>query len=97
MGEGRVPFSIKWLSKQVKEGGLPAVGVDPNTLGRTWSAWTEHGEEQEPKRSKNVVSLSDYKKVEVKSRKMFLLGKSMSKEQRGKYVALLKEYLYVFA
>ena len=97
LGEGSVPLSVDWFRKQVEEGNLPAMGLDPDTLVRVWSAWTDQGEEQESERIKNIVRPSDYEKVEVEPGKTFLLGKSMSKEQRCEYVDLLREYLDVFA
>ena len=48
-----------------------------------WSTFRKHGKEQEPDWIKNVVSPSDYEKVEVEPGRVFLVRKSMSAAERA--------------
>ena len=96
LGEVNVPLSLKWIQQQMEEGELPPVGLTEHS-DHQWNEIRVQAEEQEPDRIKNIVNLSDYKKVEVSSEIKFYLDKTMSRKKRRDYVKILKEYSDVFA
>ena len=97
LGKINVPLSSVWIQKQLAEGHLLSVGLKTGNIGLQWSVFRKEGEEQDRERIKNIVSPSDYDKVEVESGRIISMRKSMSAAERASYVELLKEYLDVFA
>ena len=97
LGEISMPLSATWIRKQLSDGQLPFVGLKNEEEGPPWSAFRNDSEEQYPDKIKNVVNPGDYEKVEVETDQTFLMWKSMSAAEREGYMALLREYTYVFA
>ena len=54
-------------------------------------------EESEPDPVKNIVSPTDYEKMEVEAGKTFYLGRTLDEEEKSAYSKLLKEFADVFA
>ena len=97
LGEANVELIVEWIRKHVEDGLLPPVNIDLDNPGKPWADIWIHIEEEGPELVKNVINSMDYDTVKVEPRKSFYLGTTMCPEERQEYVALLKEYIDVFA
>ena len=97
MGTTDVPLTLKWIQGQVSQGSLPAIGLKEQKQDTSWSEIWERSEESEPDPVKNIVSPTDYEKMEVEAGKTFYLGKTLNEEERTAYSKLLKEFVDIFA
>ena len=79
------------------EGAIPIVGLAGGGLNFSWGTTRVKLDEADSERIKNIVNPKDYESTEVSDGKSFYLGKNLSKEERAGYMAVLKEFLDVFA
>ena len=97
LGEASLPLTIEWIKQQIREGALPSGGLAGEGLSFSLDPNPPTSEEVEPERIKNVVNPKDYEETEVTDGKSFYLGKNLNKREREGYMAVLKEFLDVFA
>ena len=97
LGATDVPLTLKWIQGQVAQGSLPAIGLKEHQQDTSWSKIWARTEESEPDPVKNIVSPTDYEKMEVETGKTFYLGRTLNEEEKSAYSKLLKEFTDVFA
>ena len=97
LGTTDVPLTLKWIQGQVAQGALPAIGLRGHQQDKSWSEIRAGTEESEPDPVKNIVSPTDYEKMEVETGKTFYLGRTLNEEGKSAYSKLLKEFADVFA
>ena len=97
LGATDVPLTLKWIQGQVAQGSLPAIGLKEHQQGTSWSEIRTRTEESEPDPVKNIVSPTDYEKMEVEIGKTFYLGRTLNEEEKLAYSKLLKEFADIFA
>ena len=74
LGTTDVPLTIEWIQGQVSQGSLPAIGLKEQQQNTSWSKIRARTEESEPDPVKNIVSPTDYEKVEVEAGKNHGMG-----------------------
>ena len=97
LGTSDVPLTIEWIQGQVSQGSLPAIGLKEQQQDTSCSEIRARTEESEPDPVKNIVSPTNYEKVEVEAGKTFYLGRTLDEEERSEYSKLLQEFSDVFA
>ena len=97
LGEASLPLTIEWIKQKIWKGTLSSGGLAGEGLSFSLDPNPPTSEEVEPERIKNVVNSKDYKETEVTDGKSFYLGKNFNKREREGYMAVLKEFLDVFA
>ena len=97
LGTTDVPLMLKWIQGQVAQGSLPAIGLKEHQQDTSWSEIRARTEESELDLVKNIVSPTDYEKMEVETGKTFYLGRTLNEEEKSAYSELLKEFADVFA
>ena len=97
LGTADVPLTLKWIQGQVAQGSLLAIGLKEHQQDTSWSEIRARTEESEPDLVKNIVSPTDYEKMEVETGKTFYLGRTLNEEEKSAYSKLLKEFADVFA
>ena len=97
LGTTDVPLTLEWIQGQVSQGSLPAIGLKEHQHDTPWSKIRARTEESEPDPVKNIVSPTDYEKMEVEAGKTFYLERTLDEEEKSAYSKLLKEFADVFA
>ena len=97
LGTTDVPLTLEWIQGQVFQGYLPAIGLKENQQNIPWSEIRARTEESESDPVKNIVSPTDYEKMEVEAGKTFYLGRTLDEKEKSAYSKLLKEFADVFA
>ena len=97
LGTTDVPLTLEWIQGQVSQGYLPAIGLKENQQDTPWSEIRARTKESELDPVKNIVSPTDYEKMEVEAGKTFYLGRTLDEKKKLAYSKLLKEFADVFA
>ena len=97
LGEASLPLTMEWIKQQISEGALSAEGLTEQGLSFSLDPNQSTSDEVEPERIKNIVNPKDYEEMEVTDGKSFYLGKNLNIREREGYMAVLKEFLDVFA
>ena len=78
LGTTDVPLTLEWIQGQVSQGSLPAIGLKEHQQDTPWSEIRARMEESKPNPVKNIVSPTDYEKMEVEAGKTFYRGGEVS-------------------
>ena len=97
LGESDALLSLEWIRQQMKDQTIPPVPCSSTSRPVTWADLYTKVDVDEAEKIKTVVAPDDYEAVEVEVGKTFYLGRRLSKKERKDYMALLKEFLDVFA